>query len=555
MAKSTLINSAGKKVIVDSGSSQANQYFGQGYKLMGGSSAPATPTIPSMNRNPGAIANPSILGQGSSPLISQPKPDLSSFKIASGGSNEYTAPTINTGIAGSSTPMMSNKPVVPSITATPAPVATTPTMPAIQATAPATSTGPAMPNVPATTPAAAPAAPTKTIYRIGKDIYDAQSKRKLGYDEFMTSYNGRAKEISAPPSSASTTPTLPEVPKTSDGQNINPATGGVSAPSALDTAMSDVEKYTAPSAEETKSAEELNAISESLRQGYLGEGDRPIPMGFITGRQKSLETRAATMSQPIQAAAALAQAKRLAALDAAKFRATTESGKIADEKEASKPIAVGSGSSLIDPRTGQPIYTAPTAGADAFTLGAGQKRYDAAGNLIASAPESSSSSAPTVKTFGQTDYTWNEQTGQWDPVSLSTNSPQAKVDKANKLLADIADLKGTKGMEDSVGFKGASSLWGFLKNPIAGSPAADYLSKLNSIVGQLTLENMGVMKGVLSDSDMKIISQASTALNKDMSEPEFKKELAKIEAVMQKVVQNSGADSGTGNAAEGGFSW
>jgi len=554
MAKSTLINSAGKKVVVDSGSSQANQYFGQGYKLMGGSSAPSTPTIPSMNRNSGAIANPSILGQGSSPLISQPKPDLSAFKIAGGGSNEYTAPAINTGIAGSSTPIMSSKPVIPSVVASPAPASSTPTMPAIQATAPTTSTGPAMPNVPATTPAAAPAAPTKTIYRIGKDIYDAQSKRKLGYDEFMASYNGRAKEISAPPSSSST-PTLPEVPKTSDGQNIDPATGGVSAPSALDTALSNVEKYTAPSEEENKSTEELNAISESLRQGYLGEGDRPIPMGFITGRQKSLETRAATMAQPIQAAAALAQAKRLGALDAAKFRATAESGKIADEKEASKPIAVGSGSSLIDPRTGKAIYTAPTAGADAFTLGAGQKRYDSAGNLIASAPEDSSSSAPVVKTFGQTDYTWNEQTGQWDPVSLSTNSPQAKVDKANRLLADINDLKNTKGMEQAVGFKGASSLFGFLKNPIAGSPAADYLSKLNSIVGQLTLENMGVMKGVLSDSDMKIIAQASTALNKDMSEPEFKKELAKIEAVMQKVVQSSGADSGTGNATEGGFNW
>lgn len=555
MAKATLINSAGKKVVVDSGSSQANDYFGQGYKLMGGSSSPAAPkssVLPSVASSSGTMVNPTMLGQGSSPLISQPKPDLSAFKVSVGGSNEYTAPAINTGIAGSSTPMMTNKPVVPSITSSPAPVSTTPTAPVVQNPAPS-SAGPAMPNVPAATPA-----PTKTIYRIGKDIYDAQTKRKLGYDEFMSSYNGRAKEVSAPPTSSGSTtpatPAIPEVPTTSDGQNINPATGGVSAPSKYETAMSDVEKYTAPSEEESKSAEELNAINESLRQGYLGEGDRPIPMGFITGRQKSLETRAATMAQPIQAAAALAQAKRLGALEAAKFRATTEAGKMADEKEASKPIALGSGSSLIDPTTGKPIYTAPSSGSEGFTLGAGQQRYDSAGNLIASAPDRSSSSAPTIKTFGQTDYAWNEQTGQWDPVSLSTNSPQAKVDKATRLLSDIADLRSTKGMEEAVGFKGASSLFGMLKNPIPGSPAADYLSKLNSIIGQLTLENMGVMKGVLSDADMKIISQASTALNKDMSEPEFKKELAKIEAVMQKVVQNSGVD-GTDNSAEGGFSW
>lgn len=37
MAKATLINSAGKKVVVESGSQEAKQYFGQGYQLMGSS--------------------------------------------------------------------------------------------------------------------------------------------------------------------------------------------------------------------------------------------------------------------------------------------------------------------------------------------------------------------------------------------------------------------------------------------------------------------------------------------------------------------------------------
>jgi len=32
--KATLINSAGKKVVVDSGSQQAQDYFSQGYQLM-----------------------------------------------------------------------------------------------------------------------------------------------------------------------------------------------------------------------------------------------------------------------------------------------------------------------------------------------------------------------------------------------------------------------------------------------------------------------------------------------------------------------------------------
>lgn len=47
MAKATLINSAGNKVVVDSGSQEAKNYFGQGYQLMGSSGkyiAPVAPT-------------------------------------------------------------------------------------------------------------------------------------------------------------------------------------------------------------------------------------------------------------------------------------------------------------------------------------------------------------------------------------------------------------------------------------------------------------------------------------------------------------------------------
>jgi len=42
MAKATLINSAGKKVVVEAGSQQAQTYFGQGYSLMGADGKPVT---------------------------------------------------------------------------------------------------------------------------------------------------------------------------------------------------------------------------------------------------------------------------------------------------------------------------------------------------------------------------------------------------------------------------------------------------------------------------------------------------------------------------------
>ncbi len=180
-------------------------------------------------------------------------------------------------------------------------------------------------------------------------------------------------------------PTLPGSMTTLSGVTVNPATGGVIKPPveptapatsltppvsplssplftspAYESAIADVEKYMPPSAEETAATEELNRISESLRQGYLGEGDRPIPLPFITGRQKSLETRAATLAQPIQAKAVLAQAKRTAALEASKFKLETEGARLSGYREANKPQAVAAGTALINPLTGKTVAEGPS---------------------------------------------------------------------------------------------------------------------------------------------------------------------------------------------------
>lgn len=223
-----------------------------------------------------------------------------------------------------------------------------------------------------------------------------------------------------------------------------------------------------------------------------------------------------------------------------------------------QPIEVGG---VLYQKGADGNYTPLTGtGADAeqFTLGKDQIRYDAQGNVIASGVSggAGSTEAPIIKTFGQTDYAWNPQTSQWDPVQLSDISPQVKIDKAEKLLTDIFDLRDTKGLSGAVGMKGISSLLGLKGTPIAGTPAANYLAKVNQIKGQLTLENMGVMKGVLSDADIKIITDASTALTTNMSETEFLKELGKIEGILKKVIASGGAMSSGGTTGDGGlFDW
>lgn len=60
MAKATLINQAGQKVVVESGSQQAQNYFGQGYQLMGASGQYQPPQQPSLPQGApqGSVAIP-----------------------------------------------------------------------------------------------------------------------------------------------------------------------------------------------------------------------------------------------------------------------------------------------------------------------------------------------------------------------------------------------------------------------------------------------------------------------------------------------------------------
>lgn len=58
MAKATLINKAGQKVVVESGSQQAQQYFGQGYTLMGAPTTPAASVATQTQTPTGSIPIP-----------------------------------------------------------------------------------------------------------------------------------------------------------------------------------------------------------------------------------------------------------------------------------------------------------------------------------------------------------------------------------------------------------------------------------------------------------------------------------------------------------------
>lgn len=126
----------------------------------------------------------------------------------------------------------------------------------------------------------------------------------------------------------------------------------------------------------------------------------------------------------------------------------------------------------------------------------------------------------------------------YDPVaarSSQPNNPEA-VDTAREAKRLASELLGHKGFGGAFGL--ADSYM-----PTLRQSTADAETLRDALTSLLTLENMNKMKGVLSDSDMKLLKQASSTINGRMSEPAAKAELQRIVDVMGKVAGDGSAVS------------
>lgn len=104
----------------------------------------------------------------------------------------------------------------------------------------------------------------------------------------------------------------------------------------------------------------------------------------------------------------------------------------------------------------------------------------------------------------------------------------AMIDQAQET---ITNLKTLPGMSSAVGAQGPASFFGLLGAPLPGTAAADYVRYVDTLKSQLTLPRLDVLKGLgrVTDREFKALSDAVTALDRRMSEGQFKKELATIE--------------------------
>lgn len=76
--------------------------------------------------------------------------------------------------------------------------------------------------------------------------------------------------------------------------------------------------------------------------------------------------------------------------------------------------------------------------------------------------------------------------------------------------------------------------------PTTRGATADFEAYFNNFKSNMTLDNMSLMKGVLSDADMKVLSQAASPLSLSMSEAQFKSVLNQIKSTLNRSLAAQG---------------
>lgn len=399
-----------------------------------------------------------------------------------------------------------------------------------------------------------------------------------------------------------------EAPLTSDGQKINEETGGVmpdktnvtvpdlsslsatpaastpAAPSAGSSVAtspgyeSAVAEYAANlnmTPEEIANQERINKLEESFSKAYTGEGQRAIPLEFITGRQRAIEQRALDLAKPLEARAALLQAKRVAALNASKFKLEQEGLKLDREQAASRPIA---GTSFFDPITREFIQAPETATDSTFTLGEGQIRYDANGNIIAA----------NTGTGGQGSGVVSSDAAYW--ASLINAGKASLSDVPSDFRTEVARAQATigglsKASQDAITQAGVvmnfvdevyptingfnTGITGKATANIPGTDAYNLERKIDTIkanVGFSALQAMraasptGGALGQVSEMENRLLQATLGSLDIGQSPEQLRANLEKVKKHFTNLINvlNQAAQptsQGGDTAEDGGFNW
>jgi hypothetical protein len=110
-------------------------------------------------------------------------------------------------------------------------------------------------------------------------------------------------------------------------------------------------------------------------------------------------------------------------------------------------------------------------------------------------------------------------------IKAEVSASPEEIKTANKIITAINNIKQIKDWESYVG-----PIQG--KFPALSKEHSDFKNEIIHLKNLLTVGNLGLMKGVLSETDVQILTGAASALSLTMSEERFKKELDAIQKIM-----------------------
>lgn len=295
---------------------------------------------------------------------------------------------------------------------------------------------------------------------------------------------GKMKDTPAP----STTPTKPVVPE-------------------LTTTEKTIQSLMNPGSEELTTQADLDKLVDSTKTAYLNRENQAIPMEFITGQKAAIEKRAINLAEPLERRLARLQAQRTAALEASKF--TLERG---DKKEAAAAKAE---------------ETKFDQGYKTSTLEETKRQNDL--NYALSDKKFEEDKRQFGLTYAQNarKIAIDEAKAASDAAAAGGNTGKAAEQKL-EALSLARELRGdATGKGSAVGASFAKFVPFGQSLGLQGNRSA-FEAKVDTLKSNLTLENLKLLKGAMSDKDLAFLNSIGSSLNTSMTESQFNKELDKV---------------------------
>jgi hypothetical protein len=121
----------------------------------------------------------------------------------------------------------------------------------------------------------------------------------------------------------------------------------------------------------------------------------------------------------------------------------------------------------------------------------------------------------------------------------------ADTEQALEIKTLASELLQSSGLDAAVGFGVKKSLVGSLPfvsgDAIAGTSRADFEAQATRLSNLLTLDNLKLMSGVLTDRDIQLLATAGSNLSSfNMSENEYRNEVSRVISTMDRTINQNG---------------